>query len=94
MTNRNSSNDTDADDLRRSFMLALSDAIKADAKPTAAMLEVARKALADDAAQRRWQVEQAALASASVGNAPRTASEAPGKAQESNHVPTVNGEST
>jgi hypothetical protein len=60
MTTRNSTDAEDADDLRRSFMLAMSDAIRGD-KVNASMLEVCRKYLADVDAERRWQVEQAAL---------------------------------
>jgi hypothetical protein len=60
MTKRNSTDDTDTDDLRRAFVLALSDAIKGE-KVTAAALEIARKYLADKEAENRWRVEQAAL---------------------------------
>jgi hypothetical protein len=72
MTKRNSTDEQDVDDLRRSFAMALSDALKDTDKPTAALLEVTRKYLADQDTQRRWQIEQAALAGAG------TAAAAPG----------------
>src|SRR5258707_15071378 len=64
MTDRRNSTDAqDADDLRRSFMVAMSDAVRGD-KVNASMIEVCRKFLADQDAERRWSVEQAALVAA------------------------------
>jgi hypothetical protein len=43
--------------LRRDFFLALSDSLKGD-KPSAGLLDVVRKTLADADAERRWQAER------------------------------------
>jgi hypothetical protein len=76
--NRNSTDQQDTDDLRRSFMLALSDSLKTGEKVAAGTLEVVRKYLADVDAERRWQVEQAALVAGASGTATApTTSEAP-----------------
>jgi hypothetical protein len=90
---RNSTDAQDADDLRRSFMLALNDSLKTGEKVAAGTLEVVRKYLADVDAERRWQVEQAALVAAAPGaTAPTTSgatSEATGAstAQTPSHLP-------
>jgi hypothetical protein len=66
---RNSTDDTDADDFEAAFKLALHDALKSTDKPTAALLEVCRKAVEDARAHRRWMTEQRQLAGASAAAA-------------------------
>ena len=57
---RNSTDEQDVADLRRAFQMALADSLKGDKIP-AATLEIVRKFLADQDANHRWAVEQAAL---------------------------------
>ena len=93
MTRNNTDGDTE-EELRRAFELALVDALRAD-KPTAAVLEVARKSLEDHRAHRRWMTEQQALSAAGtaahVPVVPEASSEASTEAQAPSAPRVVNG---
>jgi hypothetical protein len=69
---RNSTDDTDADELRRAFVLALSDSLKGE-KVAAGTLDVVRRYLADQDQDRRWRVEQAQLNATSSAPLPGAA---------------------
>jgi len=75
----NTSPEATETDLRRDFMIALSDLVRGP-KINASGLEVVRKFLADCQSDRRWEVEQVLMPSAPQGSEGDTPAHGPGSA--------------